>query len=150
MEDQVKQTVRHLNIAYILFWTIPAFLMGLGELEVLPVGMWAENTRIVYVFETVDILLTALFVPLSLKLFGRALKRMDKLSLPEALKQYERWSYIRLGMLQAVVIFSALGYYLLLCNTGNLCMLIGLAASLFCLPGEKRLRNELCITTDSE
>lgn len=114
MEEQIKRAVRNLNISYIFFWVLPAFLLGAGEFELLPVGSLADNAQAVYYFETLGILLTALCIPLSLKLFSLVL----------------------------------ICYYLTLSTTGNLCMLIGLTASLFCLPGEKRLRNELHITKD--
>ena len=48
-------------------------------------------------------------------------------------------------MLEAAVIINILTYYLTLSNTGLLCALITLTASLFCIPGEKRLREELHI-----
>ena len=65
-----------------------------------------------------------------------------------ALKHYVQWSIVRLGILEVAIVANILCYYLTLSSTGNLCMLIGLTASLFCLPSEKRLRNELHITKD--
>lgn len=41
-------------------------------------------------------------------------------------------------------------YYIMLSSTGALCALIGLTASLFCLPGEGRLRKELHINKEEE
>ena len=38
MEEQIKRAVRNLNISYIFFWVLPAFLLGAGEFELLPVG----------------------------------------------------------------------------------------------------------------
>lgn len=40
MKKQIKRAVRSLNISYIFFWVLPAFLMGAGELELMPVGGW--------------------------------------------------------------------------------------------------------------
>lgn len=67
MEEQIKRAVRNLNISYIFFWVLPAFLLGAGEFELLPVGSLADNAQAVYYFETLGILLTALCIPLSLK-----------------------------------------------------------------------------------
>lgn len=93
--------------------------------------------------------MTAVCVPLSLKLFSMVLKnKINELTVTLALKRYVLWSNVRLGILEVVVLFNLLCYYLTLSNTGNLCMLIGLTASLFCLPGEKRLRNELHISEE--
>ncbi|MDR0939544.1 MAG: hypothetical protein LBN29_09395 [Mediterranea sp.] len=149
MEEQIKRAVRDLNIVYIFFWLMPAALLAAAELDLLPVGTMADDKRATYYFETVCILLTAAFVPLSLKIFSLALKRkIDKMSIEQALSRYVRWSVVRLAMLELVVVVSLLCYYLTQGNTGNLCMLIGLAASFFCLPGEKRLRAELHIDKD--
>ena len=94
-------------------------------------------------------MLTALCVPLALKLFSLVLKKkIDYMTIPLALKRYVQWSMVRLGLLEAAIILNGLCYYLTLSNTGNLCMLIGLTASLFCLPSEKRLRNELHINKE--
>lgn len=149
MEEQIKRAVRSLNISYIFFWVLPAFLLGAGEFELFPVGGLADNTKVTYYFETIGILITALCVPLSLKLFSLVLKnKIDHLTITLALKRYVQWSIIRLGVLEVVIVLNLLCYYLTLSSTGNLCMLIGLTASLFCLPGEKRLRNELHIDKD--
>ena len=75
MEEQIKRAVRNLNISYIFFWVLPAFLLGAGEFELLPVGSLADNAQAVYYFETLGILLTALCIPLSLKLFSLVLKK---------------------------------------------------------------------------
>ncbi|ERI85484.1 hypothetical protein HMPREF1981_01658 [Bacteroides pyogenes F0041] len=149
MKKQIKRAVRSLNISYIFFWVLPAFLMGAGELELMPVGGLADDAEAVYYLETIGILLTAVCVPLSLKLFSMVLKnKINELTVTLALKRYVLWSIVRLGILEVVVLFNLLCYYLTLSNTGNLCMLIGLTASLFCLPGEKRLRNELHINEE--
>ena len=149
MEEQIKLAVRNLNIGYIIFWVVPAFLLGAGELELFPIGVWADDTKFIYYFETICILITALCVPLALKLFSLVLKKkIDHLSIIIALKRYVLFSIVRLVLLEVVIILNILCFYLTLSNTGNLCMLIGLTAALFCLPGEKKLRNELHITKE--
>ncbi len=149
MEEQIKRAVRNLNISYIFFWVLPAFLLGAGEFELLPVGSLADNAQAVYYFETLGILLTALCIPLSLKLFSFVLtKKIDQLTFPVALSRYMLWSAVRLALLEFVVVFNLAGYYFTLSSTGALCALIGLTASFFCLPGEKRLRAELHINKE--
>ena len=64
MEEQIKRAVRNLNISYVFFWVLPAFLLGAGEFELFPVGGLVDNASATYYFETVGILLTALCVPL--------------------------------------------------------------------------------------
>lgn len=151
MEEQIKRAVRHLNIVYVFFWVFPAFLLAAGEFELIPVGSIEGNTQTVYYLETVGILLTALGIPFSLKLFSLVLKKkIDKMTITLALKRYVQLSILRLGILEVVVVFNLLCYYLTLSSTGNLCMLIGLTASFFCLPGEKKLRGELYILKDKD
>ena len=96
MEEQIKRAVRNLNISYIFFWVLPAFLLGAGEFELLPVGSLADNAQAVYYFETLGILLTALCIPLSLKLFSLVLKKkIDQMTITLALKCYVQWSIVR-------------------------------------------------------
>ena len=52
---------------------------------------------------------------------------------------------VRLALLAMPVLAGFLTYYMMLSNKGVLCALIALTASLFCLPGENRLRKELHI-----
>ncbi|EJW91995.1 hypothetical protein, membrane [gut metagenome] len=65
--------------------------------------------------------------------------------MPVALRLYVRWYAVRLFLLALPVGFGFLSYYMLMSSKGVLCALIGLTASLFCLPGEERLRRELHI-----
>ena len=72
MEEQIKRAVRNLNISYVFFWVLPAFLLGAGEFDLLPVGALVDNPQATYYMETAGILLTALCVPLALKLCSGA------------------------------------------------------------------------------
>lgn len=149
MEEQIKRAVRNLNISYVFFWVLPAFLIGAGEFELLPVGNLVGDVKAVYYFETIGILLTAICIPLALKLFSLVLKKkIDNMTITLALKRYVQLNILRLGILEVTVVANIFCYYLTMSSTGNLCMLIGLTASLFCLPSEKRLRNELYIAKD--
>ena len=151
MEEQIKRAVRNLNISYVFFWVLPAFLLGAGEFDLLPVGALVDNPQATYYMETAGILLTALCVPLALKLFSLVLKKkIDHMTITLALKRYVQMSIVRLGILEIAIVVNLLCYYLTLSSTGNLCMLIGLTASLFCLPGEKKLRSELHITKEKD
>ena len=83
-------------------------------------------------------------IPLSLRLFSLSLvKNVKQRSLPEALKSYRRWSEIRTGMLVVPVLVNLSFYYLTLNNTGVLCAMMALIASLFCVPTRKRMLDEL-------
>lgn len=146
MEKQIKRTASSVKNVYGLFWAFPLLGVLLGESGAGCVGIYASDVRLVYFAETAVILLTAIFVPLSLKLFARILSdKMSHVTLPAALKMYVKWYALRLAMLALPVWTGLLAYYILLSSTGVLCALIALTASLFCLPGEDRLRRELQI-----
>lgn len=146
VEKQIQKTAFRLKRIYLLFWILPILVILTGECDGAWVGMYAENIRISYLTETIGILLAASSVPLALKLFSWVLtKKIDTVSLPRALRLYFQWSGVRLLVLEIAVIVNFCIYYLTLSNTGLLCALIALTASLFCVPSEKRLREELHI-----
>lgn len=146
MEREIKDTVGLLKRTYAIFWLIPLLGIIIGETDLFIVGELVDNVVGRYFFETACILLTAICVPLSLKLFSLVLTRkIDTYAFPLALNRYTLWSVVRLGILELAVVYNLLIYYLTLSNTGLLCALITLTASLFCIPGEKRLREELHI-----
>ena len=151
MEEQIKKTVSSLRIAYFCFWLVPILLIIYGECGGSFVGIYADNTQASYYTETLSILVTAACVPVSLKLFAWVLvKKIDQASITDALKLYTTWSFVRLGLLALPVWIGGVAYYLTLSSTGALCAAIGLTASLFCLPGEERLRQELHIERNEE
>lgn len=150
MEERIKRTARSARVHYLLFWALPFLCLLAGELGGTWVGLYAADVKAVYLAETLIILLTALCVPASLKLFAWMLDRqIDRASLPQALTLYVRWSVVRLLLLSLPVVGGLGVYYAMLSSKGLLCALIALTASLFCLPGEGRLRSELHIEKES-
>ena len=137
MEEKIKRAASRVKMSFVYFWLLPVFLVIFGETGGVWVGLFAE---------TITILLTALSVPASLKLFSWVLvRKIDAVSISDALRLYVLWSGVRLALLAIPVVAGFLTYYMVLSNKGVLCALIALTASLFCLPGEKRLREELHI-----
>ncbi len=146
MEKQIKAAVRNLKTAFFVFWTLTLLLFVLGETDVLPVGLMAHDFSQVYYFEVITILVTAIFIPCSLKLFSFVLRRrIDELQIQQAVSQYVMWSGVRLAMLLAVTFTGLFCYFFTLSSTGGLCALMGLTASFFCIPAEDRMRKELHI-----
>lgn len=151
MEEQIKRTAGYVKAAYISFWVLAAACVLLGETDGDWVGMYADCIRDTYLAETLTILLTAVCVPVSLKLFSWMLeKKIDRLTLPSALRLYLYGCIGRLVLLFVPVLAGMLVYYFMLSTKGMLCALIALTASLFCLPGEERLRKDLCIDRKGE
>lgn len=146
MEEEIKKTTAHVKITFACFWMISILLVISGEMGSNWVGLYVGNISATYMAETITILLTASCVPISLKLFSWVLTRkIDIAALPKALRLYALWSDIRLVLLSLPVLTGFFTYYMMLSTTGVLCGMIGLTASLFCLPGEERLRKELHI-----
>ncbi len=151
MEKEIKQLLRLLQGEYILLWALPLLLVALYEMGVLTEGLYADNAQMDYILQTAGILLAIVLIPVSLRLFSLSLvKYVKNLSLPEALKSYRRWSEVRIGLLLVAVLVNLSFYYLTLNNTGVLCALMALAASLFCVPTRQRLLDELDLTIDNE
>lgn len=149
MEEQIKKTTTRVRITFACFWILSILLVLLGETGGEWVGMYAGDVYVTYMAETITILLAAFCVPVSLKLFSWVLiRKIDVVTLPEALRLYALWSGVRLALLAIPVLAGLFTYYIMLSSTGVLCALIGLTASLFCLPGEERLRKELHINKE--
>jgi hypothetical protein len=102
------------------------------------------------VLQTVTILLTLCLIPVSLKMFSAVLnKRVLPLENAESkLLSYLHWSEVRLALMAIVALIGLSVYYTTLSSIGGLCALVGLLASLFCLPGEEKVKNELNLNND--
>lgn len=146
MEEQIKQTATRVKITFAYFWLLPVLLVIFGETGSDWVGMCADDVRAAYFAETSAILLTAICVPVSLKLFSWVLvKKIDLVTIPQALRLYVFWCAMRLAILAIPVLVGFFTYYMMLSSKSVLCALIAMTASLFCYPSEGRLRKELHI-----
>lgn len=147
---EIKSIVRRLWAEYVAVWLLAAGLFLMNGTGIVEEGALAHDGRLCYVLQTATVLLTLCLIPVSLKMFGMALeKRVRPLPLPESLRSYLRWSEIRLAMLAVVVMIGLTVYYSTLSSIGGLCALVGLLATLFCLPGEERLRSELNLNDEA-
>jgi hypothetical protein len=151
MEEKIKRVCRVLSRCYMLFWIVPIVIVAAGEFGWIDTGVYADNFSATYLFEFFGILLTATLVPVSLKLFHWTLmKHIDKLLFVDALRKYGLMCIVRIGLLAVVVVFNLIGYYLTLSTSCILCGCIGLAASLFCVPGDHRLRLDLHLISEEK
>lgn len=144
MNEQIKKMSTFLQIEYGTLWIL-FFLLSIGfEVGWLPEGIYADNIKMQYVLGTIGILATLLFVPLSLKVFNIILvKKIKKISLMQAIKAYKFYGSLRLFILAVVIIMNLLIYYSTLQNLGGLCALIGITASLFCIPSQEKIKEDL-------
>lgn len=144
MEEQIKTITKTLQAWFAALWGLPILLITASETDLMPVGVYADDIRMQYIWETVCILVTLVTVPVSLKLFNFILtKRVDESGLPQAMKLYVRWSVLRYCLLIVTILLGLTVYYMTLHNVGVLCAAIALTTSLFCVPGEKRVTAEL-------
>lgn len=141
--------LRILQVEFAMLWMLVVLLVVLYEYDVLPQGVFADDAQACYVMQATGILLTVGMIPLSLRMFSLSLTRyVRRLSLPDALVSYRRWSEVRLGMLLAPALFDMTVYYTTLDTTGLLCAGMVLLVSLFYVPGRTRLLKELDLEQD--
>lgn len=146
--EEIRKWVRLLLWEYGLFWIVVVMIMLTFECGWLGEGGLAGHVRLEFALETIAILFTLLGIPLSLKLFSRRLVKLRSLPLLESLEVYHRLSLCRLAILALIVWGNLLLYFMTMNSIGGLCALLGCIAALFCVPGRRRLMNELEITHD--
>ena len=144
MKEQIKRILIIQKSTFLGVWTAPLLLVVLYETGLYQEGMIAGNAQMDYILQSVSILLTIGLIPFALRMFNLNLvKRIKELPLQQALKSYQIWSLLRLALLFVPAIM-ALSFYYLTMNTTNLfCACMALIATLFCVPSESRIKNEL-------
>jgi len=151
MDKQIKAVNRIMQTQYGLYIGITILLIVLFQSGIILEGAYAADFEMQYILETIGILTTIALVPFSLKVFSMKLNKVIKeAELQKALKLYQYWSNVRLMILAVVTFLNIFIYYMTLNSIGGLCALIGITASVFCLPGEKKLREELNLVTNNE
>ena len=144
MKEQIKRILIIQKSTFLGVWTAPLLLVVLYETGLYQEGLLAGNAQMEYILQSVSILLTIGLIPFALRMFNLNLvKRIKELPLQQALKSYQAWSLLRLALLFVPAIM-ALSFYYLTMNTTNLfCACMALIATLFCVPSENRIKNEL-------
>lgn len=149
MKEQIKRILKLQVVGFILVWALPLIYALLHEMGVMPQGTLADDAQMEYIFQTMGILMTIVFIPFALRIFNLNLvKRIKELPLQQALKSYRIWSDVRLALLLVPALINLQFYYLTLDNTGLFCACMALIASLFCVPSESRIKNELDLQED--
>ena len=151
MKEQIKRILKWQIVAFILVWALPLVYALLHETGVLSQGALAGDARMEYIFQTIGILMTIVLIPFALRIFNLNLvKRIQELPLQQALKSYRIWADVRLALLLVPALINLQFYYLTLNNTGLFCAAMSLIASLFCVPSESRIKNELDLPENLE
>ena len=151
MKEQIKRILKWQIVAFILVWALPLVYALLHETGVLSQGALAGDARMEYIFQTIGILMTIVLIPFALRIFNLNLvKRIQELPLQQALNSYRIWADVRLALLVVPALINLQFYYLTLNNTGLFCAAMSLIASLFCVPSESRIKNELDLPENLE
>ena len=149
MEEKMNRLLNYLKCEYIIFWVLVIATVLLYESDILPQGGLVDNPRTAYMIEVLGVLLTVGLIPFSLRLFSLSLVRYVKQSaLKDAMVSYRRWNEIRLALLLVPALVNLSVYYWTLETTGLLCAAMVMIASLFCVPGMRRMKTELNLESE--
>ena len=144
MKEQIKRILTIQKFAFLGVWTAPLLIVALYETGIYQKGIQAGNAQMEYILQCVSILLTLGLIPFALRMFNLNLvKRIKELPLQQALKSYQIWSEVRLGLLFVTAILSLSFYYITMNTTNLFCACMAMIATLFCVPSESRIKNEL-------
>ncbi len=144
MKEKIKRILLIQKSAFLGVWTAPLLLVVLYETGLYQKGIQAGNAQMEYIFQSISILLTIGLIPFALRMFNLNLvKRIKELPLEQALKSYQIWCNVRLSLLFVPAIMAMSFYYLTMNTTNLFCACMALIATLFCVPSENRIKNEL-------
>ena len=144
MKEQIKRILTIQKCAFLAVWAAPILLAVLYETGTFQKGTYEGNAQMEYIFQSVSILLTIGLIPFALRMFNLNLvKHIKELPLQQALKSYRMWSDVRLGLLFVPAILGVSFYYITMNTTNLFCACMALIATLFCIPSENRIKNEL-------
>lgn len=144
MKEQIKKLVNQQRAFFIGIWALPIFYAFLYEMDAFPKGLYEGNVQTEYILQSAGILMTIGLIPFALRMFNLNLvKRIKELPLQQALKSYRIWGDVRLSLLFVPAILNVQFYYLTMNTTSLFCACMALIATLFCVPSESRIKNEL-------
>ena len=117
---------------YFLLWAAVGLLALLFETDVLPTAFLPADAQTEYVCQLLCVALTLGSVPVALRLL--ALPKV-KMQLEKEPGRAVQWNKLRLVLMIVPILTNLVVYYALASTTGPLfCLLISLAAFVFCYP----------------
>ena len=153
MKEKIRKILNLQKSAFIVVWAAPILHAALyeGGADTFQKGIYQGNVQMEYIFQSVSILLTIGLIPFALRMFNLNLvKRIKELPLEQALKSYQKWSDVRLCLLFVPAILGVSFYYLTMNTTNLFCACMALIATLFCIPSESRIKDELDLSETIE
>lgn len=143
LDHCIRQANKRAIFAFATLWVLVILLVGLFELELLPTGLLVGEVRIIYYLQTIGILLALGLIPGALKLFHVQLRKIRQLPPQQAVRSYLSFYVLRIAALGVPALFNLILYYYSLDTASAFVTLITMMATVFCLPGEARMREEL-------
>lgn len=144
MERKIDGLLRLLRIEFVMMWVVVIALVAGYECGLLEEGSLVGNAIAEYAAQFTGVLLAICLIPLSLRIFNLSLTKYIRcLDIEKALDSYRRWSEVRIILLLTVAVFNISLYYWTMDSAGLLCGGMAVLASMFCVPGKKRLLSEL-------
>lgn len=127
----------------LIFWipiVLSAIIIILGELDIIPNGILANDKQVEFVIMSMMEILTIIAIPVALKLFKfKAIA--NKLS-SDTLLHFERWGIVRLCLLNVPMVINLVCYYLFVgAGFGYLAIILFLSL-FFVYPSLSRCYNE--------
>lgn len=146
--------IRQLRIAFYISIACIVATFCLGELDVIPNGLYtsSDNQEMEYTYSVICTLLLLLSVPVTVQWVGKRLQsRPANMSDENALSLFRRYCLIRLAVWTIVSIFCVVTYFLTMSTTGTLCAAITLLfIVIYCWPTEKKVEDYLTVTDSEE
>lgn len=127
----------------LIFWipiALSAIIIVLGELDIIPNGILANDKQVEFVIMSMMEILTIIAIPVALKLFK--FKAIANKLASDTLHHFERWGIVRLCLLNVPVVINLVCYYLFVgAGFGYLAIILFLSL-FFVYPSLSRCYNE--------
>lgn len=127
----------------LIFWIpiiLSAIIIILGELDIIPNGILANDKQVEFVIMSMMEILTIIAIPVALKLFK--FKAIANKLASDTLHHLERWGIVRLCLLNVPMVINLVCYYLFVgAGFGYLAIILFLSL-FFVYPSLSRCYNE--------
>lgn len=127
----------------LIFWipiALSAIIIILGELDIIPNGILANDKQVEFVIMSMMEILTIIAIPVALKLFK--FKAIANKLESDTLLHFERWGIVRLCLLNVPMVINLVCYYLFVgAGFGYLAIILFLSL-FFVYPSLSRCYNE--------
>lgn len=127
----------------LIFWipiALSAIIIILGELDIIPNGILANDKQVEFVIMSMMEILTIIAIPVTLKLFK--FKAIANKLASDTLHHFERWGIVRLCLLNVPMVINLVCYYLFVgAGFGYLAIILFLSL-FFVYPSLSRCYNE--------